>query len=75
MSQILPIAEKMGYRFDHYDESEFCMVVNMLYSDMASAVMGLLPPDKELALFVRMAKNWLEDEDAPEGSKKLALYK
>lgn len=75
MSQIIPIAEKMGYRFEEYDENEFCMTVNMLYSDFCEAVRGLLTPDKELALFVRMAKAWLEDEDAPPGSEKLALYK
>lgn len=56
MSQIIPIAEKMGYRFEEYDENEFCMTVNMLYSDFCEAIRGLLTPDKELALFVRMAK-------------------
>ena len=75
MSHIIPLAEKMGARFDGYDEADLCMTVNMLYSDFCEAVKGFVSPDKELPFFVKIAIAWLEDEDAPEGSEKLALYK
>ena len=56
MSQIIPVAEKIGVTFDGYDESDFCMTVNMLYSDLCEAFKGMLPPEKELILFAKMAK-------------------
>lgn len=56
MSQIIPLAEKMGVSFEGFDESDFCMVVNMLYSDFCEAIKGMVPPDKELIFLVKLAK-------------------
>lgn len=72
--QIKSMAEKMGVRYNGYDEKELCMTVNMLYSDYCEAMRSVIPPEKELMAYVKMGKAWLEDEDAPEGGEKLALY-
>ena len=72
--QIKNMAEKLGVRYNGYDEKELCMTVNMLYSDYCEAMRMIVPPDKELMTYVKLAKAWLEDEDAPEGGEKLALY-
>ena len=59
---------------EEYSEKEFCMVVNMLYSDYCETVRKFIAPDKELMFYVCLAKAWLEDDDAPPGAEKLALY-
>ena len=76
LEEIMPVAEKMGVKFEEFDEKEFCLAVNMMYSDYCRAMKEsvALPPDKELMTYIKLAKAWLEDEDAPEGSEKLALY-
>lgn len=72
--KVKQMAEKLGVRYRGYDEKELCLVTNMLYSDFCEALRGVIPPEKELMVYVKLAKAWLEDEDAPEGSEKLALY-
>lgn len=73
--QIEQVAEKVGVEYEHYDEKDFCMVVNILYSDYAEALKGLFPPEKELMVYVKLAKAWLEDKDAAaKGSEKLMAY-
>lgn len=72
--QIMRHAEQLGVRYDGYSESDLCIAANMLYSDYAEALRPYVPADKEATAYVRMAKAFLEDEDAPEGSEKLALY-
>ena len=72
--QIKSMAEKLGVRYNGYDEKELCVTVNMLYSDYCEALRGVIPPEKELMIYTKLGKAWLEDEDAPEGSEKLALY-
>ena len=72
--QIMQAAEKIGMRFREYDEKELCMVVNMLYSDYCEVTAKYIPHEKALMFYVELAKAFLEDEDAPEGSEKLALY-
>lgn len=72
--QLTRYAEQMGVRYDGYSESDLCMTANMLYSDYAEALRPYVPADKEPVVYLRMAKAFLEDEDAPEGSEKLALY-
>lgn len=74
MQQIMAAAEKLGIRFKEYDEKELCIATNMLYSDYCEALKALVPKDKEDIIYVKMAKAFLEDEDAPEGSEKLYLY-
>lgn len=50
------------------------MTANMLYSDLCEALRPLVPKEKEAMVYAKMAKAWLEDDDGPEGSEKLALY-
>jgi hypothetical protein len=71
---IMQTAEKVGVQYKDYDEMDLCMVVNMLYSDYCEAMRGVIHPEKELMTYVKLAKAWLEDKDAPKGSEKLALY-
>lgn len=73
--QIKKIAEQLGIKYHGYDEKELCMTANMLYSDYCEVLKGVIPPEKELVAYVKLAQAWLEDPDAPvEGSEKLALY-
>lgn len=74
MQQIMQAAEKMNLRFNEYSEKEFCIVVNMMYSDYCAVVRKYIPPEKELHFYVELAKAWLDDADGPEPSEKLALY-
>ncbi len=74
MQQIIQAAEKSNVRFEDFDEKEFCMAVNMMYSDYCKVAKKYVAPDKELAFFADLAKAFLEDEDGPEASEKLALY-
>lgn len=73
--QIKHMAEQLGIKYRDYDEKELCMAANMLYSDYCAVLKNVLPPDKELIGYVKLAQAWLEDPDASvEGSEKLALY-
>lgn len=74
IEHIMKAAKDMGIRFHEYDEKELCLAVNMLYSDYCEVLKPFISPDKELYAYVAMGKAFLEDEDAPEGSTKLALY-
>jgi hypothetical protein len=74
MQQIVAAAEKVGVHFEDFDEKEFCIAVNMMYSDYCKVAKRYVAPDKELAFFADLAKAFLEDEDGPEASEKLALY-
>ena len=52
-----------------YTEKEFCMTVNMLYSDYKD-VLG-----EDVSKYVKMAKAFLEDEDSKfYGGEKLSMY-
>lgn len=72
--QVIQVADKIGVRFDEYDVKEFCMTVNMMYSDYCAVLEKYVQHDKMLMLCADLAKAFLEDEDAPEGPTKLALY-
>ena len=68
-------AEQLGIKYRGFDEKELCMTVNMLYSDYCEVLKALIPQDKELVVYTKLAAAWLEDPDSPvEGSEKLALY-
>jgi hypothetical protein len=72
---IKKVAEQMGIRYDGYDEKDLCMATNMMYSDYCEAIKSIVPPDKEIIVYIKLAQAWLEDPDAPvEGAEKLALY-
>jgi hypothetical protein len=74
MQQIISAADKIGVKFDEFDEKEFCIAVNMMYSDYCKVAKKYIAPDKELHFFAELAKAFLDDEDGPEASEKLALY-
>lgn len=74
MQQAMHAAEKLGIRFDAYDEKEFCLALNMMYSDYGHVIRKYCPPDKELMVCAEMAKAFFDDPDGPEPSEKLALY-
>ena len=74
MRQTEEAASKLGIRFDRYSEHEFCMTMNMLYSDLCEVCRSSVSPEKEAMHYAKMAQAWLEDDDGPEPAEKLALY-
>jgi hypothetical protein len=72
--QLHEVSNQIGAEFEEYDEADLCMAANMLYSDLCEALRPMIPKDKEAMLYAKMARYWLEDEDGPKGSEKLALY-
>lgn len=74
MKQVEDVADKLGIRFDEYSEKEFCMTMNMLYSDLCEVNRAYVSPDKEAHYYGKLAQAWLEDDDGPAPSEKLALY-
>jgi hypothetical protein len=72
--QLREASRQIGARFEKYDEADLCMAANMLYSDLCEALRPIIPKDKETVIYAKLAKCWLEDEDGPQGSEKLALY-
>jgi hypothetical protein len=74
MQQVVQAAERMGVKFKDFDEKELCITTNMFYSDYCTVLAKYIPHEKMLTVCVELAKAFLEDEDAPVGSEKLALY-
>lgn len=74
MHHVEEAASKLGIRFDEYSEKEFCMAMNMLYSDLCEVCRAHVSPEKEAQYYAKMAQAWLEDDDGPPPSEKLALY-
>jgi hypothetical protein len=72
--QIHDVAHQVGASYDEYEEHDLCMAANMLYSDLCEALRMLIPKEKEALIYAKMARYWLEDEDGPKGSEKLAMY-
>ena len=69
--QLKPYIEKEGVDFKSkdYTEDEFCLTVNMLYSDYKNAL------GSEPAIYIKLAKLFLEDRDAVvKGGEKLSSY-
>lgn len=66
----------MGDHMDGYTEEDLCMAANMLYSDYCEVLKPYISrePEKEADFYLRMAKAFLDDEDEPDGSAKLAMY-
>ena len=57
--QVIQKAKTMGIKFDNYGEEEFYIVVLMMYTDFGKTL-GAGSVD----VYVRMAKDWLEDKDS-----------
>jgi hypothetical protein len=75
MDAVIGAAEKLGVRFNHFDEREFCIAVNMIYSDYGHIIKRLVQDkEKELLVCADFAKAFLDDPDGPEPSEKLAIY-
>lgn len=74
MQQVVQTAERLGIKFKDFDEKELCVATNMFYSDYYTVLAKHVPHEKMLTICVELAKAFLEDEDAPAGSEKLALY-
>lgn len=74
MDKVMSVAQKLGMRFQEYDEKDLCMVMNMLYSDFCEVNKPYISPDNEPVYYAKFAKAWLEDKDAPAPKEKLALY-
>lgn len=74
MQQVEEVANKLGVRFDGFSEKEFCMTMNMLYSDFCEVLRPLVSPEREAYCYAKLAQAWLEDDDGPAPAEKLALY-
>ena len=67
VEQTTQVAKQNDIRFSKYNEYDWNYAMNMLYSDYY----GSVPND--VNVYVKMAKKFLEDKDAPEG-KALKYY-
>ena len=76
MQQITDVINKMNINVEKhgFTEKEFCMTINMMYSDYCKVAKKYVSPDRELMFFAELAMAFLCDEDGPEPSEKLALY-
>ena len=66
LSDIVSYAKSKGITFDHFNEYDLAYAMNMVYSDYY----GIVPDTTES--YFKMARAFLEDEDAPKG--KAYLY-
>ena len=74
MSQIMAVADKLGIQFNDFSEAEFCMTVNMLYSDYCHTIKNYVSQEKALEFYACLAKDFLNDDDGPAPWTKLMLY-
>ena len=72
-ADVLQIAKRCGINFDDFTKEEFCMTMNMLYSDLCKTNSRYISKEKELEYYACLAKEWLsEDKDGPDAAEKLA---
>lgn len=63
-------AKQMGMSFDKFSEEELELTTLMMYTDYCKTL-----GTSNMDLYVRLAKDWLEDKDvAVKGGEKLAVY-
>ena len=74
MQQIMTVADKLGVKFEDFNEAEFCIAVNMMYSDSCKTLKKYASSDKLLELCAEMALDFLCDPDGPEPYEKLLMY-
>lgn len=74
-SQIKQAIQSLGIRASEMDEKDICMTANMLYSDYGKTLSQWLSKDKEAMIYVKLAKDFLDDKDAAvHDGEKLAAY-
>ena len=59
--QAISIAKQYNVSFTSFNEYDWYYVINMIYSDYYGAI------SNEASAYVKFAKRFLEDKDAPEG--------
>lgn len=74
MQQVMTAAEKLGIKFDEYTEKEFCLAMNMIYSDYGHIIKKLVGHEKEAVVCADFAKAYFDDPDGPEPEEKLAVH-
>lgn len=72
-AEVMQAAKRCGINFDEFTKDEFCITMNMLYSDLCKTNSKFIPKDKEIEYYACLAKEWLsEDRDGPTAAEKLA---
>ena len=74
MEKIMSVADRIGVKFEGYNEAEFCLVTNVMYSDYCKTLKKYVGTEKLLECCAELARDFLEDEDGPEPSDKVMLY-
>ena len=72
MSQVMQAAEKLGIRFNQFDEKDLALIMNMMYSDYGQVFKKYLPAEKEMSFCADMAKAYFDDPDGPDPEDKLS---
>lgn len=72
MDQTTAVAKQYGIMFDHIDEADFYTALNMIYSDYGKTLTDAGISD--VGVFVKLAKDFLFDEDAVSPKEKLHCY-
>lgn len=67
VSDTTSVAMSNNVEFEHFNQYDWCYVMNMMYSDYRE-VLG-----DSLSMYVKMSKKFLFDKDAPKG-KALRYY-
>jgi hypothetical protein len=74
MEKVMQAAEKLGIKFNDFSEKEFCLTMNVMYSDYCRSIKKYVSPEDELLMCASMALDFLDDVDAPAASEKLTMY-
>lgn len=72
MSQVVQAADKLGIRFNGFDEKDLALVMNMMYSDYGHVFKKYMPAEKEMMFCADMAKAFFDDPDGPDPDDKLS---
>lgn len=75
MQEVMQAAEKLGIKFNDFNEREFYIAVNMWYSDYGHITKRIVGDNKEKELLINAdyAKAFFEDPDGVEAPEKLAV--
>ena len=66
--QTTQVGRQSGIGFDKFSEPSFYWTMNMLYNDYSEVLGG------EASMYIKLAKAFLLDEDAPSGDAKVFRY-